>query len=46
MYQQIMDFLGGAPTEKMQEYAYMTSCVLLVLTCWALIKFVQWLMKI
>jgi hypothetical protein len=46
LYEQILDFMGGTPNEKMQEYAYLTGCILLILCCWALIKVVQWIMKI
>jgi len=47
LYDQIVSMIGIAlPTDTQSNYIVATCCVLLILTCWAIVKMVSWLFKI
>lgn len=41
IYQSVLQAIGGEPTPVQQDWAYITSCVLLCLCCWALMKIAE-----
>lgn len=45
MYEMILQALGGEPTAIQQDYAYIAACVLLILSCWTIVKIGDWLFR-